>query len=344
MPDALYALLAGTFVLIIAGVLLWPEVGLTWRWRRQRRITTRVLSEDALKFLHRAERNAQPATLQIVAGALQIPAQHAADLLSEMQARELVEWQGDQIQLTANGRQYALQIIRSHRLYERYLAEETGYSAEEWHELAEQQEHGLTPAEIDQLAARLGNPTHDPHGDPIPTANGQMVYPQRQLLNGLESGQVARIVHLEDEPECVYAQLIALGLHPGLRIEIIEKTPQRIRFWVNGDEQVLAPVLAASVAVTLLAPSQSMDKPVGLPLSSLKPGEHGKIVALSPGMRGAERRRLLDFGLLPGTLIQAELISPSGDPTAYRIRDALVALRTEQAGQIRIERLPEAVE
>lgn len=341
MPDPLIAILAGCLLLALTGILLWPERGLVWRWRQQRRLTNRVLSEDVLKILHRAERNDQPATLQIVAGALQIPPQHTTDLLTEMQAHGLVEWRGDQICLTADGRRYALHVIRSHRLWERYLAEETGYSAAEWHELAERHEHGLTPEEADRLAAQLGNPTHDPHGDPIPTANGQMVYTPRCLLTDLEAGRPARIVHLEDEPECVYAQLIAMGIYPGLQVNVIEKSPQRIRFWANGEELVLAPVLAASIAVRPLAVAQTEEKPRGAPLHSLRVGQTGKIVALSPGLRGAERRRLLDLGLLPGTLVQAELTSPGGDPTAYRIRDALIALRSEQADLIRIESQPE---
>ena len=60
---------------------------------------------------------------------------------------------------------------------------------------------------------------------------------------------------------------------------------------------------------------------------------------LSPQCRGPERRRLMDLGILPGTVIQAELVSPSGDPTAYRIRDALIALRKEQADWVRVELL-----
>ena len=70
-------------------------------------------------------------------------------------------------------------------------------------------------------------------------------------------------------------------------------------------------------------------------------GEHGQIVGLSPRCRGPERRRMMDLGILPGTVVTAELISPSGDPTAYRIRDALIALRVEQAQLINISRLPE---
>ena len=74
-------------------------------------------------------------------------------------------------------------------------------------------------------------------------------------------------------------------------------------------------------------------------LSGLDLGEQGTVVAISPALRGPERRRMLDLGLLPGTVVTAEIRSPGGDPTGYRIRGAVIALRQEQADQIRIDRV-----
>ena len=71
------------------------------------------------------------------------------------------------------------------------------------------------------------------------------------------------------------------------------------------------------------------------------PGQQGQVVALSPRIRGVERRRMMDLGILPGVVIGAELVSPSGDPTAYRIRGAMIALRREQAQLINIQRMVE---
>ena len=76
-------------------------------------------------------------------------------------------------------------------------------------------------------------------------------------------------------------------------------------------------------------------------LNDLKPGETGRVVNISLRCRGPERRRMMDLGILPGTVIKAEMTSPSGDPTAYRIREALIALREEQANMINITRLQE---
>ncbi len=74
-------------------------------------------------------------------------------------------------------------------------------------------------------------------------------------------------------------------------------------------------------------------------LSSLKPGELGRIVDILPECQGAERRRFMDLGIVPGTIVTAEFTSPGGDPTAYSIRHSLIGLRKEQADYISIERV-----
>jgi DtxR family Mn-dependent transcriptional regulator len=76
-----------------------------------------------------------------------------------------------------------------------------------------------------------------------------------------------------------------------------------------------------------------------MPLSELGVGSRGQVLTISRACRGAERRRFLDLGLVPGTLVTPELRSPAGDPTAYRIREALIALRKEQARHVRVKAL-----
>ena len=146
---------------------------------------------------------------------------------------------------------------------------------------------------------------------------------------------------IEDEPEAVYAQIVAEGLHPGLTVRVIKNTPQRVVFWADGDEHLLAPLLAANISVLPLAEDQPLPEEVcgGVPLNTLKPGQSGQVVTLSPRLRGPERRRMMDLGILPGTTIKAEFISAGGDPVAYNIRGALIALRKEQAELICINPL-----
>jgi DtxR family transcriptional regulator, Mn-dependent transcriptional regulator len=264
-------------------------------------------------------------------------------LLTEMQAHELITFDGDRPELTPQGRDYALQIIRAHRLWERYLADKTGYAAADWHSQSERQEHHLSRAEADALAQELGHPRFDPHGDPIPTSSGDLIEPEaRYTLPNFPSNQYGQIIHLEDEPETVYAQLLAEGLYLGMTVLVTETTPQRIRFWAEGDEHVLAPMLAANISVVAVHPEGEIETGPSESLSQLKLGQTAKVTSISHLCRGTERRRFLDLGILPGTKVKAEMISPSGDPTAYRIRGALIGLRKEQANLIYITRELEA--
>lgn len=339
MPEPLLYLLIGTGLILLALALFWPIRGIIPRIRQARRSTERVLIEDTLKHLHSLETRQRRPTLESVAGAVNIPVNRVPPLLETMQERELVTMQNGEFHLTDHGREYALHMIRAHRLWESYLADTTGFNESDWHGQAEAIEHTLAPQDVDALAARLGNPVKDPHGDPIPTAEGDYVPHMGHPLPSAQAGEMVRIVHLEDEPPTVYAQLVAIGLHPDQLLQVLENEPQRVRFWTDGHEHVLAPLVASNVSVVAVAPEENLDLAPTERLDGLQSGEQATITAISRACRGAERRRLMDLGIVPGTLVTVEMHSPSGDPTAYRIRDTIIALRKEQARHIRIERV-----
>lgn len=341
MSDPLTLLVIGLVVVAFFSLLFWPKGGLIGHLQRISQLDRRVQLEDSLKIIHKAERSGKATTPDDLAHALAINTSKVENLLKEMIQKELVLISNHNIQLTLTGQQYALRVIRAHRLWERYLAEETGYEESKWHDMADRYEHQLTPEQINALSAQLGHPTHDPHGDPIPEADGRYVAHGGQPLSDMPLGESLQIVHMEDEPEAVYAQLVAEGLHPGMQVQISEKTPQRIRFWANGEEHLLAPVVANSISVRPLPEKVEEISCSGRPLHTLIPGQSGTVALLSPRLRGVERRRMMDLGILPGTVIQAEINSPAGDPKAYRIRGALIALRREQADLICIHPVEE---
>lgn len=322
----------------LASLLLWPQWGLLWRWRRGQQARDRIRVEDTLKHLYLCETEARQPTLLSIAGRLQISENQAAELMQTMQTHGLVQLTGEQLQLTPDGRAYALHIVRAHRLWERHLADETGLGERRWHAQADQIEHALTPTDTDALAGRLGYPLQDPHGDPIPTMRGEIAGLRGQALTTLPPGKTARITHLEDEPEAVYAQLVAEGFYPGMLVQVLDQSQERVRVWAAGDEHLLAPIVAATIAVEPVA--QPVAVAAAESLADLTPPDRGRIREISPRCRGAERHRFLDLGIVPGTVVAAELLSPSGDLTAYRIRDTLIALRREQASLISIERMP----
>ncbi|HUU33375.1 MAG TPA: FeoA family protein, partial [Vicinamibacterales bacterium] len=105
------------------------------------------------------------------------------------------------------------------------------------------------------------------------------------------------------------------------------------------EEVVLAPVVAANVTVVPIDVAAEVTSMMRL--SALAPGEAADVVALAASCRGAQRRRMLDLGLVPGTRVVSELRGPSGDPTAYRIRGALIALRRDQASHVYVHKRTE---
>lgn len=335
---AVTAIIAITLV-----ILLRPRSGLLWKWLDGRRATERVRIEDALKHLYDGEYAQTEATLDSLAGALEIGRDQAARLTARLETLGLLVADGGRLRLTSEGSSYALRVIRIHRLLERYLAERTGLDESEWHQRADQLEHRMTAAEADALSAQLGNPRFDPHGDPIPTAGGLMPARRGVPLPTLKAGAIARIVHVEDEPHEVYAQLAAARLSPGVTIRVLESKPDRMRVEADLQEHALAPVVAANLTVEPLSGVTERVLPDSR-LSSLPVGQQATVVDLSPSCRGPERRRLLDLGVVPGTVVRAELASIGGDPVAYRIRGAMIALRKTQADLIHVKRAFKEVE
>lgn len=326
--------------ILVAGGLILALIrpGLRFPWKRGRGRMHRVLVEDALKHIHDCEQKQIACTTEGIAGVLVISTDEAAALLTRLTSMGLVVTHTGGVRLTPEGNAYALRIIRVHRLWERYLADETGVPPTKWHSSAELAEHKLTQAEAEALAAAIGNPHFDPHGDPIPAPDGTMPGIRGRSLLSFAAGEFGVITHIEDEPEAVYAQLAAKGLYVGMQVRMIERTNDRVRFAADGEEMTLPPLLTNNITVAQIAGDEHRIAAPPDTLSSLGIGEEGKVLGISKAMRGQQRRRLLDLGIVPGTTIRAEMQSASGDPVAYNIRGATIALRKNHTRMIFIER------
>lgn len=328
--------LAGFLVsALLIAILSWPRYGIGARIARRLRTSARILAEDALKHVYHCESAARPASLESIAGALDISQSQAVAAVRDLTARELLQQLGPDFRLTDAGRTYAIHVVRSHRLWERYLADRTGVGPSEWHEQAEIAEHALSRADADRLADRLGSPLFDPHGDPIPTRDGEVLTRPTTTLSALAPDEVATIVHLEDEPREVFDLLLAAGLAPGMRVLAIARGPDRVTFAAGGRTSSLAPVAAANVSVQREA--VAVDPVSQASLADIGPGAEAIVAGLAAVCQGPQRRRLLDLGFVRGTLVRAEMASALGDPIAYRVRDTVIALRHDQAAWVRIE-------
>ncbi len=326
----------GGVVLAVLVLQLWRVI--EHRWKEKKEMTSRISIEDTLKHFYHCERNQETPLPESVAGILRTSVADATDVLTEMERHQLISRAGNRWQLTDSGRDYALQVIRAHRLWERYLADQTGFPESEWHTQSDKLEHKLSHEETEALANRLGHPRFDPHGDPIPTADGRLPEAKHISLAALPVEQPAEVVHLEDEPEAIYRQLGEHGIHLGTVLRVLRRGDDGIEVWLPSGTVQLTTAQAANVSVEPIAESEIVLPEPTVPLSALKPGEQGRVVNISPACKGAERRRMMDLGIVPGTIIKAEMVSPSGDPTAYLIRGALIALRREQASLINVSR------
>lgn len=333
MNNPLILLVTGIIILAFVIALFYPDKGLIAIWRKSLYVKKKILIEDALKFLYNCEYNNIRCSLNEVAGNLSISADSATDVLTKLESMGLVFFGNDTLTLTPEGRSHALKIIRVHRLWEKYLADETSVRENEWHQKAEEIEHILTPEQADKLAAQIGNPVFDPHGDPIPSASGDLPPKKGKPLTEMKVGESATIIHIEDEPNAIYSQILAEGLYPGMQIRMIENSNRRIKIIANGEECIFSPLVAENITIDIIqVGKQHIDK--FKTLSSLKIGEEGTILGIAKSLRGQQRRRLMDLGIVPGTKIEAELESLTGDPVAYKVRGTSVALRKQQTDKI----------
>ena len=325
------------WILIALGALLglsfWPRFGLLAQWRGWRALRQRVLFEDALKHLLTSEHSGRDATIESLAGTLGLPQKRLLRLIARMEAARLLHSHGTALHLTPEGKHWALRVVRAHRLWERYLADEAGLPIGELHHAAERAEHRLTPEELDALDAHLGHPSRDPHGDPIPTATGAVTPLEAVPLTDWPLDQLAQILHVEDEPKVIFKKIVAEGLRPGARVCVLERTPEYLIINDGQAEHRLTPVVAANIHVAKASEGPRQLEEL-IRLAHLADGEEAEVVALDPDCRGFSRRRLLDLGLTPGARVRVELSPAFGDPRAVRVRGTLIALRTEQAAQV----------
>ena len=157
------------------------------------------------------------------------------------------------VELTAKGSAIALEVIRHHRLLEAYLSESLGVPWDRVHDEAEVLEHVLSEELEELIADKLGNPTHDPHGDPIPTRDGLMPDEPTVSLQTLATGDCGRFVRISDADPEMLRYLAARGIAPGDGFEVIDKQPFDGPVFARfaGEVHVLGGTLARAMRVEL---------------------------------------------------------------------------------------------
>jgi DtxR family Mn-dependent transcriptional regulator len=171
-------------------------------------------------------RSSEPVSTSALAERLEVSPASASAMVKRLEAMGLVErepYHG--VRLTRGGERVALEVLRHHRLLELYLAEALGMSWDRVHEEAEVLEHAISNELSELIAAKLGNPTHDPHGDPIPTADGEIdEHPTRSLAD-LQSGERGRFARVSDSNPEMLRYLSERGIAPGDEVELLGREP-----------------------------------------------------------------------------------------------------------------------
>tara|TARA_R110000823_G_scaffold13205_12_gene43756 strand:- start:355 stop:1377 length:1023 start_codon:yes stop_codon:yes gene_type:complete len=322
---------------ILAYLLFRPNKGWFWLIRNNSVSNDKIVVEDVLKLLYHNENADKHLNINDIIRTLKYNDKIILECINKMSDHELISIQGDSVKLTKSGSDYALRIVRAHRLWEKFLAEKTGFKESEWHERAERMEHELSKVDTDILSSQLGNPQFDPHGDPIPTNTGKIAKIKGIPVSELPIGTIGRIVHIKDKPEIIYKQILAENIHIGSVIRIMEKTPARIEFHSEGEAFVLAPIMAGNITVSVLEKDVVFEENLAR-LSILKENETAKIIGISKEIRGDSRRRLLDLGFVKGAEVKIDLLNPLGDPKAFLIKGTSIALRHNQASKILIQK------
>jgi DtxR family Mn-dependent transcriptional regulator len=213
--------------------------------------------EDYAKAIYALQsREGEAVSTNALAERLEVTAASASGMVKRLAEMGLVThapYHG--VQLTSQGVAVALEVLRHHRLLELYLAQSLGVPWDRVHDEAEVLEHVLSEELEELIAAKLGDPTHDPHGDPIPTRDGRIDEAATQPLQALDAGARGTFVRVSDSDPEMLRYLAERGISPGERFEVIERQPFDgpvfVRF--GEDVHVLGGALAEAMRVEVQA-------------------------------------------------------------------------------------------
>lgn len=210
--------------------------------------------EDYLKTIYALAEIESPVSTSRIAEARQVKASSVTNMLQRLAKLNLVNYEKHYgVSLTETGEKIALEVIRHHRLIELYLIEALGFSWDEVHEQADILEHVISEKLEERIAAALGHPSFDPHGDPIPNKDGTIVSVDYQPLSTLAVGDTAVVARIVDDDKSDLLRYLAqLGLMPGTAVRILEIAPfdGPMTLEVEGNNKVVGFTIAQQVLVT----------------------------------------------------------------------------------------------
>jgi DtxR family Mn-dependent transcriptional regulator len=198
--------------------------------------------EDYVKVIYGyTEWQPQRITTTVLAARLGLANSTVTEMVKKLVAQGLVSHEPyGAIELTEAGTTLALRMVRRHRLIETWLVTSLGYRWDEVHDEAEVLEHAMSDRLLDALDAQLGHPSRDPHGDPIPAADGSVTAPDARLLAELAPGTAAAVARISDRDPALLRHLDAEGIRVDTVIELVQLDPEGAVVTVAGSRCELA--------------------------------------------------------------------------------------------------------
>ncbi|MFQ5649957.1 MAG: metal-dependent transcriptional regulator [bacterium] len=182
--------------------------------------------QDYLKVIYKLGRDDNPVNTNAIADRMEVSQASVTGMVKKLSELKLIRYKPYYgVELTQAGRKIALETIRHHRLLELYLAQALGYSWDRVHEEAEKLEHHISEEFEDRMAEFLGDPAFDPHGAPIPSKDGKIVERELVLLTSADVGQTVKVKQVSDGDPEMLRYLAAIGILPGIELDILEKAP-----------------------------------------------------------------------------------------------------------------------
>ncbi|WP_394553415.1 metal-dependent transcriptional regulator [Agromyces sp. MMS24-JH15] len=211
--------------------------------------------EDYLKTVYaHTEWQPDPITPSVLAGRLGVAPSSVTEMVKKMAAQGLVTHVPyGAVRLTDDGRLRALAVVRRHRLIETWLVREMGYAWDEVHDEAEVLEHAVSDRLLEAIDARLGRPSHDPHGDPIPAADGSIQREPFRLLADAPVGHLGRVIRISDRDPAILRALDEAGIGPGVAIRVSDTSADALIVRAGADPAPLRLDRAVSEAIWLTA-------------------------------------------------------------------------------------------
>src|ERR671923_733512 len=211
-----------------------------------------IAIQDYLKEIYKLQSEGERATTTAIARRMGVAPSSVTSMLKKLAALGLAEhapYRG--VELSAAGTQIALEVIRHHRLLEQYLAETLGLGIDAVHAEADRLEHVISEELEARIDEKLGFPTHDPHGHPIPDAGLRIDRRRLRSLDALEPGEEATVERVPDGDAALLRYLARLRLLPGRRVTLRRSEPFEgpLTVLVDGTEHAISPDLAGQIGV-----------------------------------------------------------------------------------------------